>query len=342
VSERPIPRHRAGAAPAVGNGPRVRGGGRDGTASTDRPPTSLSVRRVRPGWLGLVAAAVALGLVIGLVLVHRPGDAANAHAGSTGPLDVTNADTSVGDPVAAQPVSAARLATLPQATTWGVIPDAPLDPSPDQVPSGALISPSATVAVYAAPGGPPIAALPAQQLDGNHQPVGQTSVPVIATTPGWARVLLPTKPNGATGWVDTSNPRISETATPYLIRVDRNHYHLTLLRAGTPIGQWTVGVGMLRTLDGRTQSVTPTGRTFVIADIQIAQPTYSPIILPLGFHSPVYDAYGGGPATVGIHTWTYSSAVYGQPSSHGCVRVPAAALHILSTEVPIGTPVVIS
>lgn len=195
--------------------------------------------------------------------------------------------------------------------------------------------------VYAAPGGPAIAALPAQQPDANHQPVSPTVVPVIATQPGWARVLLPTKPNGSTGWVDTIDRRVSESITPYVIVVDREHYRLTLLRTGVQIGQWTVGVGVLRSLNGVRQSVTPIGRTFVVADIQLTQPTYSPIILPLGLHSPIYETYGGGPGTVALHTWTYSTAVYGTPSSHGCIRVPADALHILSTQVPIGTPVLI-
>jgi lipoprotein-anchoring transpeptidase ErfK/SrfK len=135
---------------------------------------------------------------------------------------------------------------------------------------------------------------------------------------------------------------VSESTTPWLIRVDREHFTLTLLRSGQQVGLWTVGVGELQPRDGRTQSVTPTGRTFVIADIRIEHPTYSPVILPLGFHSPVYDTFGGGPGTVGLHTWTPSSAVYGQPSSNGCVRVPADALQVLSTQVPIGSPVLIS
>jgi lipoprotein-anchoring transpeptidase ErfK/SrfK len=99
---------------------------------------------------------------------------------------------------------------------------------------------------------------------------------------------------------------------------------------------------LLRSERGVTQSVTPAGRTFVLADIRILNPTYSPVVLPLGVHSPVFDSYGGGPATVGIHTWTPDSSVYGKPSSHGCVRVPPDALQILSTTVPIGTPVLIS
>jgi len=315
-------------------------------APADQRPADTLVRRVRPRWLVLLAttvviATVVVGLVVTVTLVHHTRGVVNAQPRPDGAAAATAAAPAAPDPVPAQPVSAMQLAALPEATTWGVIPNAPLDPAADRVPSGTLLSPTETVAVYSRPGGPPIAALPAQQLDGNRQPIGPTTVPVIATVPGWAQVLLPAKPNGATGWVDTDDPLISESTTPYLIRVDRNHYSLTLQRSGTPVGEWTVGVGMLRPLDGRTQSVTPIGRTFVIADIRLDQPTYSPIILPLGLHSPIFDSFGGGPGTVAIHTWTYSSTVYGTPSSHGCIRVPAAALAVLSSEVPIGTPVII-
>lgn len=296
----------------------------------------------------LVAAAVAVGLVGGLLYAGRSGTTTAAGIEPTAPATNT-LDDAVRDAVhdavpavPARPVTPAELVRLPVAATWGVVAHAPLDPTPDQVPSGELVAPTVTVPVYAAPGGPAIAALPAQQLDGNHQPVGQTTVPVIATQLGWAQVLLPSKPNSSTGWIDVDDPHIDESMTPWLIRVDREHYTLTLLRSGASVGHWTVGVGVLRPRDGHTQSVTPAGRTFVVADIRVEHPTYSPVILPLGAHSPIYDSYGGGPATVGIHTWTPSSAVYGHNSSHGCVRVPADALQVLSTQVPIGTPVLVS
>jgi hypothetical protein len=239
-------------------------------------------------------------------------------------------------------VSAAQLANLAQATTWGVTPNAPHDPAPSVLPTGILVSPSVTVPVYASPGGPAIAALPAQQLDGDHSPVGQTSSPVIATSEGWAEVMLPSKPNGSVGWVDTDDPHIDLTRTPYLLRVDRANYTLTLWRAGTQIGLWTVGVGVLMPQDGISQSVTPVGRTYVLADIHVVDPTYSPVIVPLGTHSPIMDSYGGGPATVGIHTWTPDPTTYGKASSHGCIRVPPAALQTISSTVPVGTPVLIS
>ena len=347
MGDRPIPRHRAG-----GNQPSIPDNGAPGTddetqqpTTAQRPPAAARTRQAGAGWLILVAAAMAVGLIGGLLASGRTDSAAAPVHGKPGPAAAPGATATATaqevPPVPPQPVSAAQLATLPAATTWGVVTGAPADPTPDQAPSGELVSPDATVPVYASPGGPAIASLPAQQLDGNHQPVGQTSVPVITTQRGWAQVLLPSKPNSSTGWIFTDDPHVSESVTPWLIRVDREHFTLTLERSGAQVGQWTVGVGMLQARDGQTQSVTPAGRTFVIADIKIVHPTYSPIILPLGVHSPIYDEFGGGPATVGLHTWTPSSAVYGQASSNGCIRVPADALAVLSTQVPIGTPVLI-
>ena len=70
-------------------------------------------------------------------------------------------------------------------------------------------------------------------------------------------------------------------------------------------------------------------------------PTYSPVILPTGFHSTTWETYGGGPGTVGLHGWP-TPDVLGKPSSAGCIRIPADALHVLATAVPIGTPVLIT
>jgi lipoprotein-anchoring transpeptidase ErfK/SrfK len=56
-------------------------------------------------------------------------------------------------------------------------------------------------------------------------------------------------------------------------------------------------------------------------------------------HSARLSSFGGGPGTVGLHGWP-DPAVFGQAISHGCVRVPAAALRVLS-RIPLGTLVVI-
>ena len=59
-------------------------------------------------------------------------------------------------------------------------------------------------------------------------------------------------------------------------------------------------------MDGRNRlpgHATPTGRTFLLALLAPLHPTYSPLILPLGFHSNTLTPFGGGPGTVALHAW---------------------------------------
>jgi lipoprotein-anchoring transpeptidase ErfK/SrfK len=121
--------------------------------------------------------------------------------------------------------------------------------------------------------------------------------------------------------------------SPYTIKVDLSERRLTLAKSGRTAGQWKVAVG-----DAKTP--TPTGRTFLLALMKPAKPTYSPLIMPVGAHSATLDTFGGGPGTVAFHGWTDKS-VFGKAVTHGCVRVPAAALTQLST-VALGTPVLIT
>lgn len=230
--------------------------------------------------------------------------------------------------VAPRPVGPAELARLPTATTFATVPAAPLDPAPTQVPSGQVVHPTVPVAVYARPGGEAIAVLPPQQLGSD------TWVPVLAEQPGWDLVALPARPNGATGWLYRDKTTLTVARTPYRITVDRATFTLTLSNEDSEVGRWTVGVG-------KPQAVTPAGRTFLLASIRDTHATFSPIVLPLGAHSDTYTNYGGGPGTVALHTWP-TRDVYGRPSSDGCIRVPPEALAVLSTDVPLGTAVLIT
>jgi lipoprotein-anchoring transpeptidase ErfK/SrfK len=227
-------------------------------------------------------------------------------------------------------VSAAELARLPRATTFTSIPAAPGDPAPFAVTGGLVVHPLTPQVVYAGPGKPPVAVLPAAELG------GPTWVPVVQSSPGWERVLLPSRPNRATGWIYTGAAGSSQLDTrrsAYLVRINVGARQLSVYQAGQPLGTWTVAVGAPGT-------PTPTGRTFLLALLAPAHPTYSPLILPLGFHSDTLDTYGGGPGTVGVHGWPDPS-VFGRAVSHGCVRVPAAALRVLS-QVPLGSLVLIT
>jgi lipoprotein-anchoring transpeptidase ErfK/SrfK len=224
------------------------------------------------------------------------------------------------------PVSAAQLAQLPIATTFSTSPWAPQDPARFKPETGIVLHPTVTQTVYARPAGPPVAALPATELG------SPTWVPVVQSQPGWDRVLLPTRPNWSTGWLYLRTADLVTAYSPYRIEINLSAYRLTVLDAGRRLGSWTVAVGAPGT-------PTPVGRTFLLAVLAPTHPTYSPLILPLGLHSDVLSTFGGGPGTVGLHGWP-DPAVFGHAVTHGCVRVPAAALRVLS-RIPLGSPVML-
>jgi lipoprotein-anchoring transpeptidase ErfK/SrfK len=213
------------------------------------------------------------------------------------------------------------------ATTYATTPTAPQDPAPFAPEPGTVLHPTATQVIYTRPGGPAEAMLPATELG------SPTWVPVVQSQPGWDRILLPTRPNRSTGWIYLSGGGLRTAHTPYRVEVSLSTYRLTILDAGHSLGTWTVA-------DGAAGTPTPAGRTFLLASLAPQHPTYSPLILPLGAHSNTLTTYGGGPGTVGLHGWP-DPAVFGHAASHGCVRVPAAALRALS-QIPLGSPVMIT
>lgn len=269
----------------------------------------------------------------------RPAGTGRSHGtGAVNAIEVANATGAAraasSPQVSAQPRSrpavrsaATRTARLTMATTYGTTPTAPTDPAPFKPETGVVIHPATTRVIYARPGGPAVGALPATELG------SPTWVPVIQSRPGWDRVLLPTRPNRSTGWIYLGGGGLQTAYTPYQVNINLSRHQLTILNAGHRLGTWTVA-------EGAAGTPTPTGRTFVLASLVPAKPTYTPLILPLGVHSNTLSTFGGGPGTVGMHGWP-DSAVFGHSVSHGCVRVPAAALRALS-RVPLGSAVLIT
>jgi lipoprotein-anchoring transpeptidase ErfK/SrfK len=268
------------------------------------------------GWVALLAIGAAVVITVASGVVGYRGQPTSAAPG-----------TAIIAPV---PVSAAELARLPRSTTYTDIPAAPRDPTPFAVTDGLVVRPEVQQVIYAAPGKPPVAVLPATELG---EP---TWVPVVQTSPGWDRVLLPSRPDRSTGWIytgATASPQLDIRRSSDLIKIAVGARTLTIDDGGRSLGTWTVAVGAPAT-------PTPTGRTFLLSLLAPPQPSYSPLILPLGTHSNVFSTFGGGPGTVGIHGWPDPS-VFGQAVSNGCIRVPARALHLLST-IPLGTLVLIT
>lgn len=227
-------------------------------------------------------------------------------------------------PPAPQPTAEkVDLSSLPLSTTHATIKAAPLDERPDRIPKGTVVHPKRMVALYDAPEGKAFAKIGPQQF-------GDTWLTVITRNRDWVQVMLPSKPNGSTGWIRAS--QLAEAHSRYLVKVHLGSRSLELFENNTIVGSWPVAIGADAT-------PTPTGRTYVSGQIVDEKQAFSPVILPLGTHSATLDSYGGGPGTVALHGWTDPS-VFGKAVSHGCVRVPDEALDLLRI-VPTGTPVMV-
>ncbi|MFG2018433.1 L,D-transpeptidase [Actinomadura geliboluensis] len=228
------------------------------------------------------------------------------------------------EPGPAKAAPAKGATALPQATTYTTLDDLPTDTAAT-AGDGTVVHPEAATPISAKPGAPAVAELPSTQLK------GPTWVPVVESRPGWRRVLLPSRPNGVTGWIPDTGLKAARSG--HVVKVDLGDRRMALYDAGRKVGAWTVAVGAPKT-------PTPTGRTFMLASLAPAKPTYSPLILPVGAHSDTLDTFGGGPGTVAFHGWP-SKDVFGKAVTHGCVRVPADALKRLA-KVPLGTPVLVT
>ena len=139
------------------------------------------------------------------------------------------------------------------------------------------------------------------------------------------------RPNGRTGWVDAA-----ALGPPHLITtrltVDRRHLRATLYRGGHK-KIWSSPIGV-----GKASTPTPAGRFWIRERLRSKRrrPPYGPWAFGTSAYARISDWPGGG--VVGIHGTNQPSLIPGRPS-HGCIRVPNAAIRRLARLMPIGTPV---
>jgi hypothetical protein len=202
------------------------------------------------------------------------------------------------------------LSLLPEAKAASEITAAPRDAVVNASTAGVITHNRQPVHVYTRPGGPAIAWLSPRQA-GN-----DTWLPVIDHQPGWVRVLLPSQPNGATGWLTTSS--LDRAHTAHEIRVHRRSGRLQLFTDGHLTGTWPIAAGT-------DQCPTPAGRTFLLDVVIACAP--SPPAIALAAHSAGSPSCTGITGTVAIHPEDVLSD--DQPCG-ACLRVPAAAFEALT------------
>jgi hypothetical protein len=148
----------------------------------------------------------------------------------------------------------------------------------------------------------------------------------------WLHIRLPGRPNGRTGWVQRGALGPLK-AVRTLLRVNRTTLRATLLRDGRRIWSSRIGVGTAST-------PTPAGSFWIRNRLRVpaSTPAYGPYAFGTGAYSVLSDWPGGG--VIGIHGTDAPGLIPGRPS-HGCVRVPNAAITRLWRLLPVGTPVTI-
>ena len=146
----------------------------------------------------------------------------------------------------------------------------------------------------------------------------------------WLRIRVPGRPNGRTGWVDRDDMNDLNVVRTWL-HVEKRAARATLYRGRRRL--WRAQIG-----HGAPGTPTPTGRFYVrelLRNIGGAG-VYGPWAFGTSAYSALSDWPGGG--VIGIHGTDQPQLIPGRPS-HGCIRVPNAAIRRLARLMPIGTPV---
>ncbi len=148
---------------------------------------------------------------------------------------------------------------------------------------------------------------------------------------GWIRVLLPVRPNGAEGWVNRQEVRL--TSHYYKIKVELAAHRLVVTERGKKILETPVGVGT-------TDTPTPGGLYYTKELLQPPDPNgaYGHYTYGLsGFSNVIFD-FQGVDGVIGIHGTNDPTSI-GKDVSHGCLRISNDAIGMLAKRLPLGVPV---
>jgi hypothetical protein len=149
----------------------------------------------------------------------------------------------------------------------------------------------------------------------------------------WLRVLLPGRPNSATGWIAQRGTRASSTS--WSLTVDLSRRLVSVYWKGRLIKAFAAVVG-------KPSTPTPIGRFFVEETVQmrVGEPG-GPLALTLSARSDVLREFEGGPGQIGIHGRDGLGGRLGAAESHGCMRLATASIEWLAARIGPGVPVLI-
>jgi L,D-transpeptidase catalytic domain len=230
-----------------------------------------------------------------------------------------------------------------QPASGRIAPDGPLASASRALPWVAVASAAAPVrplrftivdsagaTVRRWPGGPAVGTMATTSPLGSHSWSWALST---TSNHRWARIVLPWRPNGQSGWVSLAGRTVTQTAI--WVRADLSRRTVTLMKGRGPLVVFKSAIGTAST-------PTPVGR-FSVTDLVATGDPSGPFgwyAFGLSGHQPNLPAGWGGGDQLAIHG-TNNSASIGTAASAGCLRVSAAALGTLKRYLRLGTPVVI-
>jgi lipoprotein-anchoring transpeptidase ErfK/SrfK len=154
---------------------------------------------------------------------------------------------------------------------------------------------------------------------------------VLEEQPGWLHVRVSSRPNGRTAWVRRGDVRLREV--PNWIQVEVGARRLTVFHGDDPLLSTIVAVG-------REGTPTPIGSFFVdgLVPLDPPHPAYGAGQVSVSGFSETLTSFGGGIGQIALHG-TQATALLGQSTSNGCVRLDDDAIRQVMALAPTGTPV---
>lgn len=175
----------------------------------------------------------------------------------------------------------------------------------------------------------------AQTLEGKTEFGSPRTFLVLASQDDMVEVQLPTRPNGATGWVKASDVDVSEV--PYAVHVDLGANKLTVTRGDEVVLEEG-------TSDGKEATPTPAGTLYITDLLATGKDSgpYGPFAFGLSGHSDVLTDFAGGDGQLGIHGTNTPNVLGKEDVSSGCVRIDNESISKLAKMLPLGTPVFVA
>jgi lipoprotein-anchoring transpeptidase ErfK/SrfK len=188
-----------------------------------------------------------------------------------------------------------------------------------------LTAKSSSIKVYTSPTGTESKTITA--------PRSNAPLVFLSVGSGYGRwhALLPTPPNGSTGWISPGD--VTPKNTSYRVQVNTRDHTLFVYKGDKMIVKARAGIG-------KSDTPTPGGRYYLTVLLKAPNPdgVYGPFAYGISGRSPKLQSFNGKDPIIGIHG-TNQPKLLGKSVSHGCIRVSNKVITYLAMILPLGTPV---